>query len=121
MDALYRDEILEHYRRPHHAGMLAEASHTAELDNPLCGDRISLQLRVAGGHIAEVAFVGRGCAISQAAASMLADAVVDLPVAEAQALSSADVMELLGIEVSPSRYKCATLGLETLARALASG
>lgn len=120
MDALYRDEILEHYRRPHHAGTLAAATHAAALDNPLCGDRINLQIRIQDGRIAEIAFTGRGCAISQAAASLLSDAVVGESLAAALALDAGDIDDLLGITVSPARHKCATLALETLKRAIIS-
>ena len=118
MDALYRDEILEHYRHPHHAGTLAAPTHGAALDNPLCGDRISLQLRVEEGRVAEVAFLGRGCAISQAAASMLADELVGKELEKVGALGPDEAVALLGIEVSPARLKCATLAHSALRRAL---
>jgi nitrogen fixation NifU-like protein len=75
MDDLYRDYILEHYRRPHNFGVLDDATATQEGANPLCGDRITMQLRVRGGVIDGVGFTGRGCAISQASASLLTDEI----------------------------------------------
>jgi nitrogen fixation protein NifU and related proteins len=118
MDDLYRDYILEHYRRPHNFGVLENATATQEGANPLCGDRITLQLRVADGQIAGVGFTGRGCAISQASASLLTDEIKGKPVGTAAGMSSSDVLDLLGIEISPARMKCAMLSLETLQGAL---
>ncbi|CAN5638430.1 SUF system NifU family Fe-S cluster assembly protein [soil metagenome] len=120
MDDLYRDEILEHYRKPHNFGTLPEPDAVQEGSNPLCGDRITLMLGIgAGGTIDEVAFTGRGCAISQASASMLTDEIKGKPLAELARLGKDDVLESLGIEISPARLKCALLSLETLRRALA--
>ena len=118
MDDLYRDYILEHYRRPHNFGALDNATATQEGANPLCGDRITLQLRVVGDQIAAVGFTGRGCAISQASASLLTDEVKGKEVDAAAAMKATDVLDLLGIEISPARMKCALLSLETLQGAL---
>jgi nitrogen fixation protein NifU and related proteins len=118
MDDLYRDYILEHYRRPHNFGVLDNATATQEGANPLCGDRITMQLRVADGQIAGVGFTGRGCAISQASASLLTDEIKGKAVSAAAGMSSTDVLDLLGIEISPARMKCALLSLETLQGAL---
>ena len=120
MDDLYRDYILEHYRRPHNFGQLDGATASQEGANPLCGDRLTLQLRVRGGVIDGVAFTGRGCAISQASASLLTDDIKGKPVDKAQAMTSGDVLDLLGIEISPARMKCAMLSLETMQGALTS-
>ena len=120
MDDLYRDYILEHYRRPHNFGVLDNATATQEGANPLCGDRITLQLRVIGDQIAAVGFTGRGCAISQASASLLTDEVKGKEVDAAAAMKASDVLDLLGIEISPARMKCALLSLETLQGALDS-
>jgi len=120
MDDLYRDYILEHYRKPHNFGVLDDATASQEGANPLCGDRITLQLRVREGNVDGVAFTGRGCAISQASASMLTDEIKDKPLADAAAKTSSDVLEMLGIEISPARMKCAMLSLETLQHALAT-
>jgi nitrogen fixation protein NifU and related proteins len=121
MDDLYRDYILEHYRRPHNFGQLEGATTSQEGANPLCGDRITLQLRVRGGVIDGVGFTGRGCAISQASASLLTDEIKGKPVEQASKMESADVLELLGIEISPARMKCALLSLETMQGALGPG
>jgi nitrogen fixation NifU-like protein len=120
MDDLYRDEILEHYRNPHNFGTLPEPDVVHEGANPLCGDRITLMLGINDeGNVAEVAFTGRGCAISQASASMLTDEIKGKPLAEVARLGEQDVLTSLGVEVSPARLKCALLSLDTLRLALA--
>ncbi len=120
MDDLYRDEILEHYRRPHNFGTLPAPDAVHEGSNPLCGDRITMMLGIGtGGTVDEVAFTGRGCAISQASASMLTDGIKGKRVEELARLGSQDVLDDLGIEISPARLKCALLSLETLQGALA--
>jgi nitrogen fixation NifU-like protein len=119
MDDLYRDYILEHYRRPHNFGVLDDATISQEGNNPLCGDRLTLQLRIHDDQVEAVGFTGRGCAISQASASLLTDEIKGKPLDQAASMSSADVLELLGIEISPARMKCALLSLETLQQALA--
>jgi len=118
MDDLYRDYILEHYRRPHNFGVLEDATTTQEGANPLCGDRITLQLKIEDGKVAGVGFTGRGCAISQASASLLTDELRGKTLEEAGALGRQDVLDLLGIDISPARLKCALLSLDTLHRAL---
>ena len=119
MDDLYRDYILEHSRRPHNFGVLESPTAAHEGANPLCGDRITMQLGIRDGKVAEVAFTGRGCAISQASASLLTDEVKGMSVDAATAYRADDLLELLGIEISPARLKCAMLSLETLGAALA--
>src|SRR5688500_5135244 len=120
MDDLYRDEILEHYRNPHNFGTLESPDAVHEGANPLCGDRITLMLGIdEQGNIGEVAFTGRGCAISQASASMLTDEIKGKPLDAVAQLGREDVLHNLGIEISPARLKCALLSLETLRSALA--
>jgi nitrogen fixation NifU-like protein len=114
MDDLYRDYILEHYRRPHNFGPIEDASAEYEGSNPLCGDRITMQLRVRDGLVEAVGFTGRGCAISQASASLLTDEIKGKPLAEVEAIRADDLMELLGIDISPARLKCAMLSHDTL-------
>jgi nitrogen fixation NifU-like protein len=118
MDALYRDNILEHYRHPHHQGTLPTPTQHVDVDNPLCGDRLSFDYEITTERIADVAFMGRGCAISQASASILSDALIDMPVAEAAALTKDDLLDLLGITIGPARLKCALLALKGLKLAL---
>jgi nitrogen fixation NifU-like protein len=119
MDSLYRDEILEHYRRPHNFGTLEQPDVSYEGSNPLCGDRITLMLDLDDtGHVTDVAFTGRGCAISQASASLLTDTLRGQAADDLLQLGKDDVLDLLGIEISPARLKCALLSLDTLQRAL---
>src|SRR4029078_48874 len=119
MDDLYRDYILEHYRRPHNFGVLDAPSATYEGANPLCGDRITMQRAVDDVVGREVGFTGRGCAISQASASLLTDEIKGKPVADVAEFRAADLLDLLGIGISPARLKCAMLSHETLQKALA--
>jgi nitrogen fixation NifU-like protein len=119
MDDLYRDEILEHYREPHNFGTLDAPDAVHEGHNPLCGDRITMMLAVDdSGKVSDVAFSGRGCAISQASASLLTDEIRGLSVAEVEAMKNQDILDLLGIEISPARLKCALLSLDTVQHAL---
>ena len=118
MDDLYRDYILEHYRRPHNFGVLDQPTATFEGSNPLCGDRITMQLHVDDGVVTGVGFTGRGCAISQASASLLTDEIKGKPVGDVADFAATDLLDLLGIEISPARLKCAMLGLTTLKVAL---
>ena len=89
MDDLYREQILDHYKNPHHWGEIADADLEFEDTNPLCGDELKVQLRVRDGRVADVAFSGHGCAISQASASMASDEVVGMPVEDLVALQGA--------------------------------
>lgn len=119
VDDLYRDFILDHYRHPRNAGTLENPDVTFEDNNPLCGDRIRMDVRIAGDRIDDIRFAGRGCAISQASASLLTEAVKGKTVAEVQQLSDDAVLENLGISISPVRLKCALLGIKVLKSALA--
>ena len=118
MDDLYRDYILEHYRRPHNFGPIEDASAEYEGSNPLCGDRITMQLRVRDGQVEAVGFTGRGCAISQASASLLTDEIKGKPLTDVASFRADDLLELLGIDISPARLKCAMLSHDTLHRVL---
>ena len=119
MDDLYRDYILEHYRRPHNFGVLEAPTASYEGSNPLCGDRITMMLGISDGVVCEVAFTGRGCAISQASASLLTDEIKGKTVEEVERMTPDNVLDLLGIDISPARLKCALLSLDTVAHALA--
>ena len=118
MDDLYRDYILEHYRRPHNFGVIEDADASYEGANPLCGDRITLMLGVRDGIVDRVAFTGRGCAISQASASLLTDEIKGKPLADVAAIRADDLLDLLGIEISPARLKCAMLSHDSLQHVL---
>ncbi|MDE2481898.1 MAG: SUF system NifU family Fe-S cluster assembly protein [bacterium] len=114
MDDFYRDFILDHYRNPRNCGHLDAPSASAEDVNPLCGDRIRMELDVRDGLIADVRFSGQGCAISQASASMLTESIKGMRLEDAAKLSKDVVLENVGIGISPTRMKCAMLGLRVL-------
>ncbi len=115
MDDFYRDFILDHYRNPRNFGTLVGATATAEDLNPLCGDQIRMDLRVNdSGVVEEVRFSGKGCAISQASASMLTEEVKGMKLEDVAKLSKEIVLDNVGIGISPTRMKCATLGLRVL-------
>jgi nitrogen fixation NifU-like protein len=108
MDELYRDQILEHYKRPHHFGRLDEFDLEFEDSNPFCGDEQRVFLRLDGdGKVAEVAFEGQGCAIST-------DELEGMTREEIIALPKDFVLDLLGIDISATRMKCAMLGLKVV-------
>jgi nitrogen fixation NifU-like protein len=115
MDDLYREEILQHYKRPHNWGPMEAPDLEAEDHNPLCGDQLKVMLKVdAAGKVEEVRFEGHGCAISQASASMASDEVKGMPVDELLKLDRSFVLDLLGIDISATRMKCALLSLKVL-------
>jgi len=114
MDDFYRDYILDHYRNPRNFGSLDRCDASAEDVNPLCGDQIKMELQVDGGKVSDVRFSGKGCAISQASASMLTEGVKGMTLAEIAKLTKDAVLENVGIGISPTRLKCATLGLRVL-------
>jgi nitrogen fixation NifU-like protein len=113
-DELYRENILEHYRNPRNRGTLENPDITYEDANPLCGDRLRMDLRLEDGRIAAVRFSGQGCSISQAAASMLCEKIEGMPAEEVKKLGRDDMLEMLGIELGPVRLKCGLLALKTL-------
>lgn len=145
LEELYQDVILDHSRRPRNFGRLAEPDRTASGDNPLCGDRIDLDVRLGDGTVEEIGFDGAGCAISTASASLMTEAVKGRPLAEVEALyrrfhdlltvdraagapEDAAATERLGklaafgsVREYPMRVKCATLPWHTLRAALADG
>jgi nitrogen fixation NifU-like protein len=114
MSDLYREQILDHYRNPRNRGTLEPADATFEDTNPLCGDRVRMDLRLDGAVVADIKFSGRGCAISQAAASMLTEMVKGQTIDEVKALTKDDLLDELGIPISPARIKCALLPLKVL-------
>ena len=136
LSALYQELILDHYRRPRNKGVLEHPTHAVALNNPLCGDEIDLQLRVAGDVIEDVRFIGRGCSISQAAASMMTQVVKQRSLAEALALADrmsammrgdasaakdkalGDLRALAGVSQFPVRIKCALLPWNALTDAV---
>jgi nitrogen fixation protein NifU and related proteins len=119
MDELYRDFILDHYRNPRNAGTLPDPDATFEDNNPLCGDKIRMDLRVEDGKVTDVKFAGRGCAISMASASLLTEQIKGMSVTEIAKLGKDDVLANVGINISAARLKCALLGIKVLKQALA--
>ena len=115
MDALYRDYILDHYKRPRNFGELDPHDLEWHDHNPLCGDELGVHLQVdEDGRIADLRFHGQGCAISQAAASIASEELIGMPVDEMGALPANWVLDLLGIDISPTRRKCALLSLKVM-------
>lgn len=108
---LYREQILDHYKRPRNYGELEDPNFTHHGENPVCGDEIVIDVDLAedGSTIQRVAFRGDGCAISQAAASLLTGELPGMTLAEVDELDRDDMVDLLGVEISPMRIKCAVL------------
>ena len=119
-DQMYREVILDHYKNPRGHGTLAEADAEAEGQNPLCGDEVSIYVAFGedGDTIDEVKFSGRGCAISQAATSMLTEMVKGKSATTVASLDKQDLLDEIGIPLTPVRLNCALLGLTTLKVAL---
>ncbi len=117
-DQLYREVILDHYKNPRGHGLLDAPDGVAEGQNPLCGDEVTVSVRFDGDVIADVGFEGRGCAISQAATSMLTELVVGRNAAEIARMPKEELLDEIGIPLSPVRLKCAILGLGVLKVAL---
>jgi nitrogen fixation NifU-like protein len=114
LDDIYRQYILEHYREPRNAGRIEAPDITASDTNPLCGDRVELDLALEGERVREVRFRGRGCAISQASASMLTERIEGATLAELKEITADDVLEMLGVTIGPARQRCALLALRVL-------
>jgi nitrogen fixation NifU-like protein len=114
LDDFYRDYILDHYRNPRNFGKLEHFDAVAEDLNPLCGDQIRMELKLRDGVVSDVRFSGKGCAISQASASMLTERIKGMKLDEVAKLSKEAVLENVGIGISPTRMKCAMLGLRVL-------
>ena len=119
-DQLYREVILDHYKNPRGHGLLADADAQAEGQNPLCGDEITVSVKFAadGETIDDVKFSGRGCAISQAATSMLMEMTKGRTAQQVAELDKEELLAEIGVPLSPIRLKCAMLGLTTLKVAL---
>ena len=120
LEQMYREVILDHYKSPRGHGLLEDADARAEGQNPLCGDEVTISVKFAddGETIADVGFEGRGCAISQAATSMLTEMVKGRSATEVATLPRDELLDEIGIPLNPVRLKCALLGLSTLKLAL---
>lgn len=113
-DSIYREQILDHNKNPRNKGTLENPQFTYEDVNPLCGDEIRMDVQTDGERVTDVRFSGRGCAISQAAASILTEMVDGQTLDDVKAISREDLLDELGVPISPARMKCAMLGLKVL-------
>lgn len=114
MDALYREEILEHYKYPRNRGRLDRPDVTYFDTNPLCGDECQIDLNLEEDRVKEVRFLAKGCAISQAATSMLTEMIENKTLEEIKKIGKEEILNVLGIELGPVRLKCALLCLKVL-------
>ena len=115
MDDLYREIIIERYKNPIYRGELNPLDITFEDENPLCGDHVRVDLRIdETGKVKDAAFSGHGCAISMASADLLIESILGKTLDEVKALNKQDILDLLGIDLSPIRLKCALLPLKVL-------
>ena len=115
----YRERILDHYRHPRNQGTLGDADISSELDNPVCGDVVRIDVRLRDGRVSAARFSGRGCVISLAAASMLTEEIAGKTIGELKTLQDEDVFRMLGIALGPVRAKCGLLAQRALKRGLA--
>jgi nitrogen fixation protein NifU and related proteins len=113
-EQFYREYILDHYKNPRNFGRIENPDLSHEEENPLCGDVVGMDFQVRDGAIADVRFHGRGCAISQASASLLTERIKGMSLDEARQIGKEEVLDELGIEISPARLKCALLSLKVL-------
>ncbi len=116
---LYRHELIDHYRFPRHKGTLTKPDLSSGKHNPSCGDSVCFEAKIADGIIAEVAFEGSGCVISQASASLLAQHVRLKPITLAQDMRAETMQALIGMDLGPTRLACALLSLQALQAGLA--
>ena len=119
MDDLYREIIIDHYKNPYHKGRLEKSDYAFEDENPLCGDHVHIELRVdKDQNVVDAKFDGQGCAISMSSADLLLDSIIGKNIEELKKLGKQDILDLLGIELSPVRLKCALLSLKVLKAAV---
>ncbi len=114
---MYRDFILDHYKNPRNSGTIENALHKHD-SNPLCGDELDVYLKIEDGTIVDIKFQGHGCAISQASMSMLTDHIKGKTVEDVINMEKKEMLDMLGIELSVSRVKCALLGFLTIKKGL---
>ena len=114
MTSIYQERILQHSATPHNFGRLPTATNKIVLDNPLCGDKIQMEVEILSGIVKNVMFTGKGCAISKASASLLTEKVKGMKIEELRKWDKTSIIEILGIDLCPNRLKCALLPLEAL-------
>ena len=118
VETVYREQILDHYRHPRNEGILEDADISCELDNPVCGDQVRIDVRLRDGRVCESRFSGRGCVICMASASMLTEEVLGKSVEELALIADEDVFRMLGVTLGPVRAKCGLLPLRVLQEGL---
>lgn len=117
-EELYRQNIMEHYYNPKNKRIILSATSEGKGKNASCGDLITFYLKIESDKVEDAAFVGIGCAISQAAASMLSDKIIGMKTGDVRAVTPGDIYNMLGVKISPGRINCALLGYEALQQAL---
>lgn len=115
---IYAENILEHYKNPQNKGVIENADIVQTGANPLCGDHLVLYFKLNEDKISDIKFEGKGCAISQAAISMLTEELKGMTLESAARISKSDILKMLGVEIGPTRMKCALLGLNTVKAAV---
>jgi nitrogen fixation NifU-like protein len=118
MDNLFRDELMDIYKNPMNQGLLDDHTHEAEGKNSMCGDHVSLQLRIEDGKISDAKFHGDACSVSVIASALLTEHIIGKTVEEAKKITKEDLLEMIGLNLTTSRVKCATLVLSALEGAL---
>jgi nitrogen fixation NifU-like protein len=119
MSDLYREQILDHYGHPRNEGTLEDPDISYERDNPICGDRVRLDIRLQNGKVSQARFTGQGCVISMASASMFTEEIQGKTIAELKAMDDEHIFKMLGVDLGPSRANCGVLPLRVLQDALA--
>jgi nitrogen fixation NifU-like protein len=118
---LYQENILDHYHDPRNAGTVEHPTHKRCANNPTCGDKVCVTLRIVDDVIEDVKFSGSGCAISQATTSMVTETILGKETSDALALTRDDIVAMLGVEIGIGRIRCALLGIETIQKAIEYG
>lgn len=115
---MYAQKILDHYKNPHNCGCIDDADISHSEDNPLCGDTLSVDLKIDGEILVDLKFSGNGCAISQAAISMLSEKIIGSPLSEIEMMNKHTILNMLGVPIGERRMKCALLCLLVIKNAL---
>ncbi len=119
-DDIQAEIVLEHYREPHNYGSMENPSVSLTENNPVCGDTVNISLLIRDGVIEDIKFVGRGCSISQASASMLTDRVKGKTIEEARKIDEKSIIDMIGLNLGPAREKCALLSFNTLQKCISA-
>lgn len=118
--SFYREKILDHYKNPRNFGKLKGADACYHLDNPLCGDAVDVFVKLRNNKVEDIKFIGEGCAISIASMSMLSEKIKGESVEKVLKINQEDITKMLGASLTPTRLKCAMLGLEALRKSLSN-